>query len=71
MHKANHEMATGNDRFEGFCVDVLERLALALGLSYSLALAPDGKPGRQGPDGGWDGMVLELVSGVGTFASCR
>ena len=56
----------GNDRFEGFCVDLLHQLAHNLGFEFELYLVPDGKYGEQINDTDeWDGMIGEILSGVG------
>ncbi|XP_049948213.1 glutamate receptor ionotropic, kainate 1 [Schistocerca serialis cubense] len=53
---------TGNDRFYGFCVDLLERIARDVGFDYILDLVPDRKYGAQDPiTGEWNGMVLHLM----------
>lgn len=57
---------TGNDRFYGFCVDLLERIARDVGFDYILDLVPDRKYGAQDPfTGEWNGMVLHLMKHVG------
>ena len=39
---------TGNDRFEGYCVDLAERLAKIANFSYELKIVGDGKFGSKG-----------------------
>ena len=36
---------TGNQRFEGFCIDLLDAIAINLGFQYELYFVPDGKVG--------------------------
>lgn len=56
---------TGNNRFFGFCVDILERISRDVGFNYLLDLVPDRKYGVRNPDTGeWNGMVQQLVSHV-------
>lgn len=56
---------TGNERFFGFCVDVLSRVANEVGFDYILDLVPDRKYGAQDPlTGEWNGMVLQLMKHV-------
>lgn len=58
---------TGNSRFYGFCVDLLNRTAQYVGFDYILELAPDRKYGAQDPvSGEWNGMVLQLMKHVCT-----
>ena len=39
---------TGNDRFEGYCVDLTKRIAEVLNFSYELKLVKDNKFGSRG-----------------------
>lgn len=56
---------TGNSRFYGFCVDLLDRVARDVGFDYILDLVPDKKYGAQDADTGeWNGMVLQLMKHV-------
>ncbi|KAM8710112.1 hypothetical protein ACLKA7_016842 [Drosophila subpalustris] len=57
------EQLHGNDRFEGYCKDLADLLSKRLGLDYELRLVKDGNYGSENPavQGGWDGMVGELV----------
>ncbi len=55
---------TGNERFEGFLVDVLEHVSKAVGFDYELRLAMDGQMGGRGENGTWTGMLGELQRGV-------
>lgn len=56
---------TGNERFFGFCVDILSRVANEVGFDYILDLVPDKKYGAKDPlTGEWNGMVLQLMKHV-------
>uniref|UniRef100_A0A3Q3DTP0 Glutamate receptor n=1 Tax=Hippocampus comes TaxID=109280 RepID=A0A3Q3DTP0_HIPCM len=61
MLKKSDKALVGNDRFEGFCVDLLKELAGVLGFAYEIRLVPDGKYGSQDDKGQWNGMIRELV----------
>ncbi|KAH8269756.1 hypothetical protein KR018_000414 [Drosophila ironensis] len=53
---------TGNERFYGFCVDILETISHEVGFDYILDLVPDRKYGAKDPDTGeWNGMVAQLM----------
>jgi len=55
----------GNDRFEGFCVDLIAEVANILLFNYTLRLVPDKKYGAPvGPKEEWNGMVKELMDKV-------
>lgn len=63
MH--NGKNYSGNSRFYGFCVDLLERVARDVGFDYILDLVPDKKYGaRDAETGEWNGMVLQLMQHV-------
>ncbi|CAG4981440.1 unnamed protein product [Colias eurytheme] len=52
----------GNARFEGFCIDLLARVAARAGFDYRLRLVPDNMYGAWDPDTGqWNGIVRELI----------
>ncbi|XP_061401386.1 glutamate receptor 1-like, partial [Musca vetustissima] len=57
------ETLVGNDRFEGYCKDLADLLAKRLGINYEMRLVKDNLYGSENPkiQGGWDGMVGELV----------
>lgn len=46
MYKKNHEMFEGNDKYEGYCVDLASEIAKHIGIKYKIAIVPDGKYGR-------------------------
>lgn len=57
---------TGNSRFYGFCVELLERISNEVGFSYILDLVSDRKYGAKDPiSGEWNGMVAQLMKHVG------
>ena len=65
MLKKNHEQLVGNDRFEGYCVELASEIAKHVGFNYRLELVGDGKYGSRDVDSKmWNGMVGELVYGV-------
>ncbi|XP_051921872.1 glutamate receptor ionotropic, kainate 3 isoform X2 [Hippocampus zosterae] len=61
MLKKSDKALVGNERFEGFCVDLLKELAGVLGFAYEIRLVPDGKYGSQDDKGQWNGMIRELI----------
>lgn len=65
MLKKNWENYEGNDRYEGYCVDLAYEIANHIGIKYKISIVPDGKYGARDPDTKiWNGMVGELVYGV-------
>ncbi|XP_050440988.1 glutamate receptor ionotropic, kainate 2-like isoform X2 [Adelges cooleyi] len=60
MHRTKNY--TGNARFYGFCVDLLEMIAKQVGFDYILDLVPDNKYGAQDPVTlEWNGIVEQLI----------
>ena len=64
MYKRDHKVRAGNDRFEGFAVDLIAEVAKMLNFDYDIYLVHDGKFGSKLADGNWNGMVGELLAGV-------
>ncbi|XP_063063592.1 glutamate receptor ionotropic, kainate 4 [Engraulis encrasicolus] len=62
MLRPNHQELEGNDRYEGFCVDMLCELADILKFKYRINLVGDGVYGVSGANGTWTGMVGELMT---------
>lgn len=56
---------TGNDRYEGFCIDLLRRIASQIGFQYNIRLVPDHMYGVYDPETKqWNGIVRELMERV-------
>ncbi|KAI4886834.1 hypothetical protein NFI96_018401 [Prochilodus magdalenae] len=69
MLKKNWEMYEGNDRYEGYCVDLASEIAKHIGIKYKISIVPDGKYGARDPETKiWNGMVGELVYGKAEIA---
>ncbi|XP_012693349.1 glutamate receptor 4 isoform X1 [Clupea harengus] len=69
MLKKNWELYEGNDRYEGYCVDLAAEIAKHIGIKYKIAIVPDGKYGARDPETKiWNGMVGELVYGRAEIA---
>ncbi|XP_043385657.1 glutamate receptor 4 isoform X6 [Chelonia mydas] len=69
MFKKNHDTFEGNDKYEGYCVDLASEIAKHIGIKYKIAIVPDGKYGARDPETKiWNGMVGELVYGKAEIA---
>uniref|UniRef100_A0A6Q2ZD34 Glutamate receptor n=1 Tax=Esox lucius TaxID=8010 RepID=A0A6Q2ZD34_ESOLU len=69
MFKKNHMNLDGNDRYEGYCVDLAAEIAKHVGIRYKLSVVADGKYGARDPETKtWNGMVGELVYGRADIA---
>ncbi|KAI3379731.1 hypothetical protein SNEBB_004384 [Seison nebaliae] len=60
MIKKDGKNLTGNDKYEGFCIDLLEELSEMCGFNYKIRERADGAYGRK-VNGSWDGMIGELA----------
>ncbi|XP_063879180.1 glutamate receptor ionotropic, kainate 2-like isoform X9 [Scylla paramamosain] len=60
---------TGNQRFYGFCVDLLHEISVHAGFDYILEISPEGVYGAPNPvTGEWNGIVKQLMSGKADLA---
>ena len=59
----------GNDRFEGYCADLAEKVAEVIGIDYLIRPAKDGLYGARDENGTWNGMIGELVRNVSVMKS--
>ena len=59
----NNETLVGNDRFKGYCVDLLEKISKICGFNYTIKPVEDGLYGAL-VDGKWNGLVSELIDKV-------
>ncbi|XP_044270329.1 glutamate receptor ionotropic, kainate 2-like isoform X3 [Tribolium madens] len=52
----------GNERYEGFCIDLLREIASMVGFEYRIVLVPDSKYGVIDLETGeWNGIVRQLM----------
>lgn len=62
MLKETSEQLQGNDRFEGFCIDLIDEIAKLRGFNYTFKEVSDGNYGsRNRETGEWNGIVRELL----------
>lgn len=55
---------SGNERFEGYCVELAEKIAKNIGFTYEIRLVRDGNYGEKMQNATWNGMVGELTRRV-------
>lgn len=53
----------GNDRWEGFVIDLLHELSQQLGFDYMIKHVADSRHGSQNINGTWNGMIGEVIDG--------
>ncbi|OWF48940.1 glutamate receptor 4-like [Mizuhopecten yessoensis] len=70
MHKRDYRLRHGNDRFEGFAVDLIKEVAEMLQFDYDIYLVHDGMFGSKIDDSNeeWNGMIGELLAGNATMS---
>jgi ionotropic glutamate receptor len=56
--------AEGNALWEGYCIDLLQKLSELMDFDYEIVPPANGEFGKRYPNGTWDGMVGDLAMGV-------
>lgn len=65
MYRESSKLMKGNDRFEGYGIDLLNALSDLLHFTYEIHPVKDSKYGRyNGETKKWDGMIGEVVNKV-------
>ena len=65
LKKETEDGPPNNDRYEGFCVDLLHDISEIVGFKYEINLVTDGKYGAPNKDNGeWNGMIRDLLDRV-------
>lgn len=60
-----NQQLKGNDRYEGFCVDLLKSIAKNVGFDYEIKVVPDELYGAyDAKTGEWNGIIKELIEKV-------
>ncbi|CAL1283905.1 unnamed protein product [Larinioides sclopetarius] len=63
MLKESSQKMQGNERFEGYAIDLLNALAENLHFTYEINPVKDGSYGKRMDSGEWNGMVGEVMRG--------
>lgn len=65
MLKETSAKLTGNDRYEGFGIDVIDELSKKLGFNYIFKIQENGVYGSLNKETGeFNGMLKEIIDGV-------
>lgn len=65
MYKESADKLTGNDRYEGYCIDLLRHIADILQFNYTIHKVKDNAYGSYDPVAkNWNGLVGELMNDV-------
>lgn len=63
MRVESQEQLKGNDRYEGFAIDLIQELAKMLGFNYTFVIREDKANGEE-KNGSWTGMIGNITAGV-------
>lgn len=67
MEKETTTALSGNDRYEGFCIDLIQTLSVYMGFTYTFIVQEDGANGNYNQSTKkWDGMIGQVIDGVRT-----
>lgn len=72
MLKVSHKALLGNDRYEGFAIELIEQLSTRLGFNFTFQVQNDGAYGnpKNKEKTEWDGMIGEIRAGRADLAIC-
>lgn len=72
MLKDSSVKLNGNDRFEGFGIELIDELSKMLGFNYTFHIQEDGVYGSLNRQTGeWNGMIKELLEYVSIYMNCN
>lgn len=64
LRESSYELR-GNERYEGFAIDLIDKISKLEGFKYTLVLRNDGKNGEFDKAlGKWTGMIGDVLKGV-------
>lgn len=68
MYKLSKVPLKGNDQYEGYSIDLAQKLSEILGFKYKIQIVGDGKYGNEVRPGVWNGMIKEILDGTADIA---
>ncbi|KAG1665510.1 Glutamate receptor ionotropic, kainate 2 [Nymphon striatum] len=69
MLKKSWQHLKGNDRYEGYCIDLINEIASKMKFRFTIHVVPDHQQGTKDTlTGDWTGMIGELVNGTADLA---
>jgi hypothetical protein len=60
MLKPDHKDRTGNDKYEGYVVDLIQMISEEINITYEFKLRNDGNGKKDKKTGKWDGLIGEV-----------
>lgn len=64
MLKESTTTLYGNDRYEGYAIDLVDELSRRMGFTYTILIQEDRNYGEKKSDGTWDGLIGEIHNHV-------
>lgn len=65
MLKQSSTITTGNDRYEGFAIDIIQEMSKMLGFNYTFEVQSDNMYGSyNNATGKWNGMLGKIIARV-------
>ncbi|XP_074650203.1 glutamate receptor 4-like [Tubulanus polymorphus] len=61
MLKKGHEFMSGNDKYEGYLIDLIHRISENVGFKYELYEVEDGNFGSVDKNGTWNGLMADVI----------
>jgi len=59
-YKPDHKDLVGNDKYEGYVVDLIQLIAKEINITYEFRLRNDGNGKKDKKTGKWDGLIGEV-----------
>jgi len=60
MLKEDHKNRVGNDKYEGYVVDLIHMISEEINITYEFKLRNDGNGKKDKKTGKWDGLIGEV-----------
>jgi len=67
MLKGGHDKLEGNDKYEGYVVDLIQMIAKEINITYEFRLRSDGNGKRDKKTNKWNGIIGEVQEMVTHF----
>jgi len=67
MLKEGHSELEGNEKYEGYVVDLIKKIATEINITYEFRLRSDGNGKRDKKTNKWNGIIGEVQEMVTVF----
>lgn len=68
LKKDENGVLVGNNRYEGYCIDLIHEISKILEFKYMIKEVEDKTYGKRNEHGEWNGMIRELIDGKADLA---